>query len=325
MSGSTDYILDALRAAGEPTRLRILALLRQGDLAVGELVQILEQSQPRLSHHLKALTVAGLVERLPEGAWVFYRAATKDWAGRLLDAIFAELDLAQGEFASDTAALANVRRSRTEAATTYFSSIADEWDSIRALHFPNEAIEAALLEASGQGPFDRVVDLGTGTGRMLILFAPYAKEVEGLDMSHQMLTVARGNLAEAGCENARVRQGDVSHTPFQDASANLVIIHQVLHFVETPGAVLREAARILRPGGQLLIVDFAPHELDFLRSDYGHRRLGIRTEDMTAWMKASDLTLTPPKKFEPPESLEQGLSVLVWSAVKPSIQQEAAA
>ncbi len=325
MSIETNQIIAALRAAGEPTRLRILALLRRGDLAVGELVQILGQSQPRLSHHLKTLTSAALVERLPEGAWVFYRAAVKGGAQDVLDSIFAQLDTTTGDFARDAQELTKVRRARATSAATYFAAIADDWDSIRALHFPNDAIEQALLDAAGPGPFRRVIDLGTGTGRMLTLFAPLAREAEGLDLSHQMLTVARANLSRAGTTNTSVRQGDVSATPFDNASADLVIIHQVLHFIEDPGAVLAEAARILAPGGRLLIVDFAPHTLDFLRSAHGHHRLGIRHADMRGWAQAAGLTLQAPLPFAPPETLEQGLCVHIWTATRPAHQQEAAA
>ena len=318
-------VIDMLRAAGEPTRLRILALLRRGDLAVGELVQILTQSQPRLSHHLKTLASAGLVERLPEGAWVFYRATSDSSARALLEAIFAELDLSSGDFARDAQELAKVRASRAASAEAYFSAVADDWDSIRALHFPNAAIEEALVKAAGPGPFERVIDLGTGTGRMLTLFASHAREAEGLDLSHQMLTVARANLAKAGITNARVRQGDVSATPFETASADLVIVHQVLHYLQDPAAVLMECARILRPGGRLLIVDFAPHELDFLRTEHGHHRLGIRHDDLADWAASAGLDLADPHAFDPPKTLDQGLCVHVWTATRPTRCQEAAA
>ncbi|MEM8615905.1 MAG: metalloregulator ArsR/SmtB family transcription factor [Pseudomonadota bacterium] len=318
-------IVDVLKAAGEPTRLRILALLRRGDLAVGELVQILGQSQPRLSHHLKTLTTAGLVERLPEGAWVFYRAASKGPVKRILDALFTELDLNEPAFAADADALAAVRRARAQSAEAYFAAIAEDWDRLRALHFPNDAIEAALLEMAGPGRFRRVIDLGTGTGRMLALFAPLADEAEGLDLSHQMLTVARANLAREGITHARVRQGDVAATPFETGLADLVIIHQVLHYVEDPAVVVSEAARLLQPGGRLLVVDFAPHDLDFLRAEQGHRRLGLRADDMAAWCDAAGLSLPPARAFAPPPTLQQGLSVLVWSATRPANQQEAAA
>lgn len=325
MSLDPELLVDALKAAGEPTRLRVLALLQRGDLAVGELVQILDQSQPRLSHHLKTLTTAGLVERLPEGSWVFYRTQSKGWAGRVLDAVFAEIDTDQEPFRSDRDALQTVRQTRAQSAETYFSEIADEWDELRALHYPEDAIEKAILaEVEGQ-QFGRIVDLGTGTGRMLTLLAPLSKEAEGLDLSHHMLTVARANLNRADARNARVRQGDVAATPFDANSADLVIVHQVLHYLETPEEVLVEAARILKPGGRLLVIDFAPHDLEFLRESQGHRRLGIREEDMAEWADAAGLALQSPLRFDPPASLDQGLSVLIWSALAPANQQEVAA
>lgn len=325
MSDDLDPLIDILKAAGEPTRLRILALLRKGDLAVGELVQILEQSQPRLSHHLKTLTNAGLVERLPEGSWVFYRTANKGSADRILETVFAEIDVTQGEFARDIAQLGEVRRARLASAEVFFGGIAENWDRIRALHFPNEAIETALLDLAGNRQYDHVIDLGTGTGRMLTLFAPRAKQAEGLDLSHQMLSIARANLARAGITNANVRQGDVAATPFDTDSADLVIIHQVLHYLEDPSTVLTEAARILRPGGQVLVVDFAPHELDFLRSQHGHHRLGLRQSDMQDWANIAGLKLSAPKQFEPPASLEQGLCVHIWKASLPITTKDAAA
>ena len=325
MSSDPNLLVDALKAAGEPTRLRILALLRRGDLAVGELVQILDQSQPRLSHHLKTLTTAGLVERLPEGSWVFYRTQTKGWAGRVLQAVFDELDTDGAPFKADRAALQTVRQTRAQSAETYFSEIAGEWDRLRALHYPEAAIEQAILDQVKGQKFDRIVDLGTGTGRMLTLLAPLAAEAEGLDLSHHMLTVARANLNRAEVRHARVRQGDVTETPFDTNSADLVVVHQVLHYLEDPEAVLAEAARILKPGGRLLLVDFAPHDLEFLRESQGHRRLGIREEDMTEWADAAGLALQSPLRFDPPASLDQGLSVLIWNARAPANQQEAAA
>lgn len=325
MSQDPDLIVDALKAAGEPTRLRILALLRRTDLAVGELVQILDQSQPRLSHHLKTLTTAGLIERLPEGSWVFYRACQKNWASRLLDSVFAELDLSYTSFEADALALQNVRHARAKSAEGYFSDIAENWDRLRALHYPEAAIEAAILDLVGDQPIERVVDLGTGTGRMLTLLAAHVQDAEGLDMSHHMLTVARANLNRAKASHIRVRQGDVTHTPFEARSADLVIVHQVLHYLEQPEDVLAEAARILRPGGRLIVVDFAPHDLDFLRDTQGHHRLGIREDDMTAWSDAAGLALQAPLRFDPPASLDQGLSVLIWTATRPANQQEAAA
>ena len=325
MSVAAETLIEALRAAGEPTRLRILVLLRRGELAVGELVTLLGQSQPRLSHHLKALTSAGLTERLPEGARVFYRLPASGWAKELIDNLFEQINLDEGDFPADLKRLDAVRHARQSAAETYFSEIAPEWDRIRAMHYPESLIEAAVLKAAGPGPFKRVVDLGTGTGRMLTLFGERAHNVEGLDLSHQMLALARSNLAEAGLTSARVRQGDATATPFQSESADVVIVHQVLHYLEEPGRVLEEAARILQPGGQLIVVDFAQHDHEFMREEFGHHRLGIRPDNMKTWARQAGLHLDDPTRFDPPEDLESGVAVLIWSARKPANKKEVAA
>ncbi|WP_370172039.1 MULTISPECIES: ArsR/SmtB family transcription factor [Hyphomonas] len=315
-------MIDCLRAAGEPTRLRVLSLLRQRDLSVGELVQVLEQSQPRLSHHLKALTAAGLVERLPEGSFVFYRAATRGAGKAFLDALFAQLDPEEADFVRDRQHLEEVSATRADTAEAYFSSIAENWDRLRSLHYPNDLIESALLELAGQGPFGRVLDFGTGTGRMLSLFAPRAESAEGIDLSHHMLTVARANLERLGIDRARVRQGNVTAVPFESNSADLVIIHQVLHYMDTPNRAISEAARVLRPGGQLLVVDFAPHDLEFLRAEHGHHRLGLSHDAMQAWTSDVGLNVSEPKSFAPPADAADGLTVNIWKAVKSATSTE---
>ena len=318
-------LIDQLRAAGEPTRMRILSLLRSRDLAVGELVQVLGQSQPRLSHHLKALTTAGLVERLPEGSFVFYRAASHGAGRQFLESLFAQTDPEQGEFVRDFARLEEVSAARADAAESYFASVAETWDTVRGLHSPNDAIEAALLDMVGPGPFQRVLDFGTGTGRMLSLFADRARAAEGIDFSHQMLTVARANLERDGHDNARVRQGDVTATPFETSSADLVIVHQVLHFIDSPHRVLAEASRVLKPGGRLFIVDFAPHDLEFLRTEHGHHRLGVPHEGMKVWAEDAGLVVSDPLAIEPPASAEQGLTVNIWQVRKPAQAERGAA
>ncbi len=320
-----DDLLDKLKAAGEPTRLRLLALLRHHDLSVGELVQVLGQSQPRLSHHLKTLAESGLAERLPEGAFVFYRAARTGAGLAFLDGLFAQTSLEAPEFQADRDRLKQVMQARAASAEAYFSSIAETWDSLRALHFPNEAIEDTLLELAGPGPYRRVVDFGTGTGRMLLLFSPRAAEAEGIDFSHRMLTVARANLERAGVSNSRVRFGDVTAAPFEDASADLVIVHQVLHYLDAPGEAIAEAARLLVPGGKLLVIDFAPHDLEFLRSDHGHRRLGVRHDALAGWASQAGLRLEAPRSFDPPAATGQGLTVNIWRATKPALTKARAA
>ena len=320
-----DDLLEKLKAAGEPTRLRLLALLRENDLSVGELVQVLGQSQPRLSHHLKNLSEAGLAERLPEGAFVFYRAARSGAGVAFLDQLFLQTRPDAPEFREDRDKLRAVIAARAASAEAYFSSIAETWDGLRALHFPNDAIEEALLDLAGPGPYRRVVDFGTGTGRMLLLFSGRAAESEGIDFSHRMLTVARANLERAGVSNSRVRFGDVTAAPFEDASADLLIVHQVLHYLDTPGDAIVEAARVLMPGGRLLVIDFAPHDLEFLRAEHGHRRLGVRHDALTDWAAQAGLTLEAPRSFDPPTPGAPGLTVNIWRATKPALSRARAA
>ncbi len=307
------HLVTQLRAAGEITRARILALLAHGELSVGELAQVLNQSQPRLSRHLKFLTGAGLIERLPEGAWVFYRLPAGGGARALVDTLIASIDPKDAELKRDLDRLRDVKGERAEAAGQYFARVADEWDRLRALHYAEADIEKAVLAAAGAGPFDLVVDFGTGTGRMLTLFAGKARRVEGIDLSHQMLTVARSKLEEAGAANASVRHGDATGSPYADNAANLVIIHQVLHFLDDPGRALIEAARVLGPGGRLIVVEFAPHTLEHLRAEHAHRHLGVSEADMARWADRAGLTVKAAKTFGAPNG-EKGISVMVWSA-----------
>jgi ArsR family transcriptional regulator len=312
-SAALSVLVQQLRAAGEVTRARILALLAHGELSVGELTQVLNQSQPRLSRHLKFLTAAGLVERLPEGAWVFYRLPVEGRARALVDTLNAAIDPEDADIRRDRSRLAEVKAERAGAADEYFSRVADDWDKLRALHYSEADIEKAVLTAAGDGPFDLVIDFGTGTGRMLALFAGKARRVEGIDLSHQMLTVARSKLQDVGAGNASVRHGDATATPYPDDSASLVIIHQVLHFLDDPARALNEAARVLKPGGKLIVVDFAPHTLEHLRTDHAHRHLGISEEDLMRWAEKAELTARSAKTFRSPDG-DKGIAVTVWSA-----------
>ncbi len=316
-------LIEALRSIGEPTRLRVLALLAHGELAVGELVDILAMSQPRLSRHMKFLTSAGLVERLPEGAWVFYRLPAVGKGRELVDAILPFLPAEHPEYVRDLERLTVVKQARAQAAEDYFNRQAESWDDVRGQHYPTEAVEAALLKSAGDTPAKFMVDLGTGTGRMLTLFSGMAERAEGIDLSHKMLTIARSNLAESGAQNASVRHGDVTAPPFEDGVADLVIIHQVLHYMDRPERVISEAARILKPDGRLLVVDFAPHKHEFLRTEHEHRRLGLSDEEITRWTGAAGLVSLDPIRFQSSE--EDGLTVNIWTADKRSETEEQAA
>ena len=304
--------LAVLRAAAEETRLRILALLAEGELSVSDLTDILRQSQPRISRHLKLLVEAGLVERHREGAWAFFRLADRGAAVNLLRPLIEGLDGADQQLADDRARLASVRAQRGQAAQAFFARLAPEWDRLRSLHAPEHAVEAAVLEALGPRPIRSLVDLGTGTGRMLQVLGPRAARAVGLDASHAMLSVARANLERAGLSRVELRQGDIHAPPFGRGSFDLVVVHQVLHYLDDPARALREAARLVAPGGRLLVVDFAPHGLEFLRERQAHRRLGFSTEQVSAWFDEVGLDCALTRELAPPAPGEDQLTVTIW-------------
>ncbi len=285
-----DHLLAGLRAAAEPTRLRLLALCARAELTVSDLTQVLGQSQPRVSRHLKLLCDAGLLDRFREGAWAFYRLAQRgpggELAGRLLDMIPED----DAELALDLARLEGVKASRATTAARYFGENAGSWDRIRAMHVDEAVVEAALLRAFDGCQIADLLDIGTGTGRVLELLAPRIERGLGIDQSREMLGVARANLQRAGFSHCSVRQADLFQLPLPADSFDAVTIHQVLHFLDDPSVAVREAARVLRPGGRLLVVDFAPHQLEELRERHAHRRLGFRDSEVREWMSAAGLT-----------------------------------
>ena len=315
MTLTSDQAVEVLRAAAEPTRLRILALLSHEELAVLELSRVLGQSQPRVSRHLKLLADAGLVERFPDGAWVFYRLGSGEQTQEaMIDHALALISPDDAALRHDAERLKGVSAERAHQAADYFAQNADRWDEIRSLYTSESAVEAAILNAVGEGPFERLVDLGAGTGRMLTLLAAKAKRSSGLDLSRQMLNIARGNVAAAGVAACELRHGDIFDTRLADGSADLVVVHQVLHYLGEPAAAVAEAARLVAPGGRLIIVDFAPHNLEFLRAEHRHRRLGFFDDEMERWLAASDLTEVIMTALPPPAS--GGLTVKVWRATR---------
>lgn len=320
MTYRADHLVEALRGAGEPTRLRILALLATEELSVMELSGVLEQSQPRVSRHLKLLTDAGLIERFPDGARVFYRLSSDLSARHLIEAILDLLDDCDGE--ADQRRLDAVRREREADAEAYFDQIAPSWDRIRSHHVRESAVEEAILAAAGDGPFDRMVDLGTGSGRMLTLLGRKARTAIGLDLSQNMLNIARANVAKAGLDKVELRHGDIFATRLPAQSADLVLVHQVLHYLADPVAAVAEAARLVSPGGKLLIVDFAPHDLERLREEHQHRRLGFADEEIGRWL--GDAGLKPSATIAlPPDTA--GLTVTIWTAERPAVANRSVA
>jgi ubiquinone/menaquinone biosynthesis C-methylase UbiE len=298
----------------DPTRLRILMLLRAMELSVGELAQVLGQSQPRVSRHVKILIDAGLAERRKEGSWVFLSLGPRPRTEPLFQMLdrWTELDGENPWVHADAVRLAAVRADRAAAAERYFAHHAGQWDALRSLHVAESEVEAAIARALADAPIGRLVDIGTGTGRMIELFAPRADQALGIDRSPEMLRLARAKLAEAGLDHAELRQGDMYALPLPSGAADTVIIHQVLHYAQNPAAAVAEAARLLAPGGRLLIVDFAPHEREELRSTDAHVRLGFADEAIVKHCEEAGL------EGRVVEHLEGGeLTVTIWLADQP--------
>ncbi|WP_454684559.1 ArsR/SmtB family transcription factor [Ancylobacter moscoviensis] len=320
MSGSPlgfALLLDGLKAAGEDTRLRLLALIGEGELTVSELTEILGQSQPRISRHLKLLAEAGLVERFREASWVFYRRAVDMPGAALTDALLELMAPDDAILLRDRERLDAVRAARAAQAQDYFRAHAHEWDAIRRLHAPEAQVEAAIKAALSGQRIGSLLDLGTGTGRIIELFADEMERGVGIDLSADMLAVARANLERAGVRNATVRQGDIYNLALPRDAFDVVIIHQVLHFLEDAPRAIKEAARVLRPGGRLLVVDFDPHDLEFLREQHAHRRLGFAPEIMESWLTQAGLSLQSHRLLAP-----QGdgkLTVSLWLARDPRV------
>ena len=308
----TETLLSGLKAAGEATRLRLLALCAQSELTVTELVHILGQSQPRVSRHLKLLCDAGLLDRFPEGTWAFYRLAERGGCEELSRALAELISPDDPALARDLARLDEVKKARQERAAEYFRANAGQWNQIRSLYVPESDVEAALLRIFAGRTIGELVDIGTGTGRMLELFADRIGRGVGVDTSREMLAVARARLQDKNLSNAQVRHADMYNLPLASASVDAVTVHQVLHFVDEPAGAIREAARILAPGGRLAVVDFAPHTLEALREDHAHRRLGFTHEEVAAWCR--DAGLTP---AAPVDLAGDPLTVTIWAADAP--------
>lgn len=305
-------MVDTMKAAAESSRLRILLLLSRGDLTVTDLTEILAQSQPRVSRHLKLLMEAHLVERYQEGSWAFFRLSDGEAARDFVAGVIGRIDVADAVVERDLERLDAVKRRRQERAADYFSANAAGWDQLRSLHAPDGAVEAALKELVGARPFQSMLDLGTGTGRLLELFSPLYRRGVGIDLSREMLAVARANLDRADIAHAQVRQGDIYAPPVERDGFDLITMHQVLHYLDEPGVAIREAARLLRPSGRLVIVDFAPHTHEFLREAHAHARLGFSDRQIGDWLEEAGLELDAVRTFEP--AAAGGLTVKLWLA-----------
>lgn len=299
--------VDIFRSLADPTRLRIVALLRRMELSIGELAQVLGQSQPRVSRHVRILVDAKLAQRRREGSWVFLAPAPSPHALPL----FALLDAGDDtDWAADAARLTAVRADRATAAEQYFASHAGQWDAIRSLHVADAQVEAAMRALLGD-TLGRLVDIGTGTGRMIEVFGARSSHALGIDRSPEMLRLARAKLADSGVMH-ELRQGDVGALPLDDASGDTVIVHQVLHYLPAPEAAIAQAARVVAPGGRLLIVDFASHDREELRTQDAHARLGFSDAQIAGWLAGVGLRLADTQALDGGE-----LTVKLWLGVKP--------
>lgn len=311
---------DLFQALADPSRLRIVALLSRMELSVGEVAQLLGQSQPRVSRHVRILADAGFVERRKEGSWVFLELSERHRGGPLLQLIEGWSDEeTRSIFHRDSARLDAIRSDRAEAAARYFEAHAEVWDSIRSLHVAESQVEGAIGRALGRRSLGMLVDIGTGTGRMLELFGPRAAEAIGIDRSSEMLRLARAKLESAGVRSS-LRQGDMYALPLGDDSADCIIIHQVLHYAHAPASAIAEASRVLAPGGTLLVVDFAAHDREDLRFRDAHLRLGFSDDIMSGWFASAGL------EMDHVEHLEGGeLTVTLWRGFKAGASKRAAA
>ena len=308
-AASLDALLDGIRSAADPSRLRLLAICSQGEWTVSELVQVLGQSQPRISRHLKILADAGLLDRFREGSWVFYRRAQSGAGARLARSLCRLLPDDDAAMLNDQRRLQTVREARRRQAERFFDGHAWAWDSERDLAIDGGVVEAALHELFAHERPASLLDIGTGTGRILQVLAGQIGFGLGVDLSHDMLAVARANLDQREARNCQVRHGDMYQLPLPDASFNATTLHQVLHFADDPFAALAEARRVLAPAGRLVVVDLARHELERLRERNGHRRLGFSDDEIGRWFGELGLSQEEPRRLVGPE-----LTVVIWAA-----------
>ena len=283
-----DRILTQLRACAEPSRLRLLALCAKGSFCASELTEIMGQSQPRLSRHLRLLVEAGVLECSREGAHAWFSLAP----GEVAEAVLRLLPRRDPAAEADARAASRIVAERSRSASAEFREQGAGWDEMRALGLPVAKVDSALMLLLGadRGLGD-VLDLGTGTGRLLEVLAPHARQCLGIDASPAMLALARGRLAGGKLRHCKVRRADAYRLPLASRSQDVVLAQMLLHHAEDPPAMLAEAARVLRPEGLLVVVD-----LDAAMPDASLGRLrwpGFSNADMRQMMRAAGLAPRP--------------------------------
>lgn len=324
-----ELLLEQLRAVGEPTRLRIVVALESCELTVSEICTVLGQTQPRVSRHLKLLTDAGLLQRHAEGTSAYFGLVSgsqgQEGGHGLLAAIGPLVDRDASVFKRDQERLEAVRAERAARAADYFAEVADQWDRLREMHAPTAEVERAMLDAVDQPFVQSVLDIGTGTGRILELFADRTARGLGIDLSRQMLGVARARLDDDQMSHCSVRQSDVYDLDVDDESQDVVVLHHVLHYLADPAGAVEVAARVLAPGGTLLVVDFASHDLEHLRAEHAHSHLGFDDAEISGWCRSFGLPTVDTQHFHPPaNSGDDALTVTLWTATKPNTSTKTA-
>jgi len=306
---SVEKLLQGLRAAAEPTRLRIIALCGHAELSVTELVMILGQTQPRVSRHLKLLVEGGLLQRNKEGNRAYYRLSNEAEGADLARMLN---DLMPGEdevHTLDLSRLSSVKADRVRYAETFLDPYSQEIIELRGMWPPDEVIDKCILELLQDRSIENLLDLGTGTGRILRTLAPFVAKGTGIDNSLEMLSIARARLDQAGIKNCQVRAGDMYRLPFKQNSFDLITINSLLRYADEPKKVIAEAARVLEKKGALLIVDLAAHDLSTLRDEYGHSWLGFSEVEMVEMLSEANLTVGQVKHID-----GQKLNVCIWRA-----------
>ena len=303
--------VERLKALGEPTRLRIVLLLCDHELTVSDLTSILDQSQPRVSRHLRLLVESGVLQRHQEGAWAYFRLSHDAAIQEIVRALQARLSSSDAVLVRDAERLAAVRAQRAEHAASYFAANASRWDRLRSLHAADADVEAVLLAELGDAPVEALLDVGTGTGRMLEVLSPLARRAVGVDASREMLAFARAKLDSAGLGQVSVRHGDAYHLPVEPDGFDIVTLHQVLHYLADPQAAVTEAARALSAGGRLAVIDFAPHDNEFLREEHAHLRLGFSEAAIEGFLTSAGLIVERVRSLAPPGARPEELTVIV--------------
>lgn len=302
-------LLKGLRAAAEPTRLRILGLCAHAELTVSDLVDVLGQSQPRISRHLKLLVEAGLLVRSQDGPWAWYRLPDEGEGASLAQVMVDLLPADDRRHAADLKRLQSTSERWANRVADYFRQHAADWDRIRALHTDQGRVDRALMAALVDAPTEALLDIGTGAGHVLLLASREAQTAVGIDSSREMLNVARHNLFQAGLRHCQVRQADMLTLPFDDKSFSTITMNMVLHYADRPQEAILEAARVLRPGGKLIIVDFASHQLEELQDVHAHRWLGFEDAQVEEWCRKAGLVVGKPRRLHGGK-----LTVVLWSA-----------